>query len=83
MTAQPQGPSPWGQIAFGGFAAGLVANTHATWSAKYPGHVTAVFRVPETAWLTAQGEHQLAPGVYPVALRCFGYREPSLSSRAA
>ncbi len=72
ITAQRQGPSPWGQIGFGGFAAGIVANTHATWSTKHLGHFTAVFRVPETAWWTAQGERKLAPGAYAVALRCFG-----------
>lgn len=74
VTAQRPATSPWGQIGFGGFAAGLVANTHATWSTKHPGHFTAVFRVPETAWWTAQGEHQLAPGAYAVAFRCFGVR---------
>lgn len=72
ITAQAQGPSPWGQIGFGGFAAGMVANTHATWSTKHPGHFTAVFRVPETAWWTAHGEHPLALGAYAVGLRCFG-----------
>ena len=72
MVAQRPGTSPWGQIGFGGFAAGLVGNTQATWSANHPGHFTASFRVPETAWWTAQGQHPLAPGTYAVALRCFG-----------
>ncbi len=72
ITAQRQGLPPWGQIGFGGFAAGIAANTHVTWATKHLGHFTAVFRVPETAWWTTQGERKLTPGAYAVALRCFG-----------
>ena len=81
VTAQRPATWPWGQIGFGGFAAGLVSNTHATWSTKRPGHFTAVFRVPETAWWTAHGERTLAPGAYGVGFRCFGVPETKPQQR--
>ncbi|PSR32706.1 MAG: hypothetical protein C7B46_13180 [Sulfobacillus benefaciens] len=65
--------APLGNIGFGGFNTGLTIDVSAiTWSSQHPGYFTAKFQVPTQPWLTPQGEHALKPGVYPVAIQCFG-----------
>lgn len=64
---------PLGNISFGGFDAGLTIDVSAiTWSSQHPGYFTTQFQVPTEPWLTPHGEHPLKPGVYPVAIQCFG-----------
>lgn len=62
-----------GNIGFGGFKLGLnIAGTTIHWAKNRSGHFTTTFRVPTTAWLTANGTHPLKAGVYKVAIDCIG-----------
>ena len=62
-----------GNIGFGGFDSGLTIDVSAiSWSSQHPGYFTTRFQVPTQPWITPQGEHSLKPGVYPVAIQCFG-----------
>lgn len=64
---------PLGNIGFGGFDSGLTIDVSAiSWSSQHPGYFTTRFQVPTQPWVTPQGEHALKPGVYPVAIQCFG-----------
>jgi hypothetical protein len=72
-TAQRHEAAFGGDIAFGGFAAGLHISADAiTWSSTQPGHFITTIRVPVTNWLTPNGTAVLAPGSYQISLRCFG-----------
>ena len=62
-----------GDIRFGGLARGLdISANDLHWSTRRPGHFTAAFQVPKTAWLAPSGAQRLTPGPVTVSVRCLG-----------